>query len=90
MGSVYRPKDFNWYNKIIGDSLHDLSPDTKDNVLKLLISWSGENSERKLKEILGDKKSEQLLNDIKKDIDFLNEDQRDDIKNIFKDSLTFD
>lgn len=90
MGAVYRPKDNNWYNKIIGNSLKDLSPDIKDNVLRLLSSRYGENSERKLREILGDIKTEKLLTDIKKNIDLLNEDERDDLKNIFKDSLTFD
>ncbi|MFB5599426.1 MAG: hypothetical protein ACE5SW_04275 [Nitrososphaeraceae archaeon] len=90
MGAVYRPKDNNWFNKIIGNSLIDLSPDIKDDVLRLLSSRYEENSERKLREILGDIKTEKLLNDIKKNIDLLNEDERFDLKNIFKDSLTFD
>lgn len=90
MGAVYRSKDNNWFNKIIGNSLIDLSPDIKDDVLRLLSSRYEENSERKLREILGDIKTEKLLNDIKKNIDLLNEDERFDLKNIFKDSLTFD
>lgn len=90
MDVVYRPKDNNWFNKIIGNSLIDLSPDIKDDVLRLLSSRYEENSERKLREILGDIKTEKLLNDIKKNIDLLNEDERFDLKNIFKDSLTFD
>lgn len=90
MGAVYRPKDINWYSKIIGNSLKDLSPDIKDDVLKLLSSSYGENSERKLREKLGDTKTDKLLSEIKKNINLLNENERDDIKSIFKNSLTFD
>jgi len=90
MGAVYRPKDINWFSKIIGNSLKDLSPDIKDDVLKLLSSSYGENSERKLREKLGDTKTEKLLSEIKKNINLLNENERDDIKSIFKNSLTFD
>ena len=90
MGAVYRPKDINWYSKIIGNSLKDLNPDIKDDVLKLLSSNYDENSERKLREKLGDTKTEKLLSEIKKNINLLNEKERDDLKSIFKDSLTFD
>ncbi|MDX1371495.1 MAG: hypothetical protein R3321_03455 [Nitrososphaeraceae archaeon] len=90
MGAVYRPKDINWYSKIIGNSLKDLNPDIKDDVLKLLSSSYDENSERKLREKLGDTKTEKLLSEIKKNINLLNEKERDNLKSIFKDSLTFD
>ena len=90
MGAVYRPKDINWYSKIIGNSLKDLNPDIKDDVLKLLSSSYDENSERKLREKLGDTKTEKLLSEIKKNINLLNEKEMDDLKSIFKDSLTFD
>lgn len=90
MGAVFRPKDINWYSKIIGNSLKDLSPDMKDDVVKLLSSNFGENSERKLREILGDMKTEKLLSELKKNINFLDENERDDLKSIFKNSFTFD
>ena len=90
MGAVYRPKDINWTSKIIGNSLKDLNPDIKDDVLKLLSSSYDENLERKLREKLGDTKTEKLLSEIKKNINLLNEKEMDDLKSIFKDSLTFD
>jgi len=90
MGAVFRPKDINWYNKIIGNSLKDLSPDIKDDVVNLLSSNFGENSERKLREILGDTKTEKLLSELKKNINILDENERDDLKSIFKNSFTFD
>lgn len=47
MGVVFRPKDFGrGYKKIIENAVKDLSPDTKDNVIKLLESWEGINSKK--------------------------------------------
>jgi hypothetical protein len=54
MGAVFRPKDlYRSQRKVIDNALKDLSPDTKDNVIKLLDSWEGKNSEEKLKDIVG-------------------------------------
>jgi hypothetical protein len=33
---------------------------------------------------------EKLLNEVRKNLDTLNENEKEDLKNIFKDSLTFD
>ena len=66
MGAVFRPKDlYRSQRKVIDNALKDLSPDTKDNVIKLLDSWEGKNSEEKLKDILGKDKAEELLKNTK-------------------------
>ena len=40
MGAVFRPKDFARDNrKVVENAVKDFSPDTKDNVIKLLNSW---------------------------------------------------
>jgi len=45
MGAVFRPKDLDRGNrKVIYNAIKDLTPDTKDNVVKLLDSWKGEES----------------------------------------------
>jgi hypothetical protein len=60
-----RPKDLDrGHRKIIDNAIKDFTPDTKDNVNKLLDSWEGPKSEEKL-EILGQDKAEKLLRDIK-------------------------
>jgi hypothetical protein len=65
MGAVFRPKDLARGNrKVIDNAIKDFAPDTKDNVVKLLDSWKGEESEEKLKEFLGQNKAKQLLSDI--------------------------
>jgi hypothetical protein len=62
MGAVFRPKDFGRDNrKIVENAVKDCGPDTKDNVIKLLNSWEGKRSANKLREILGQNKSEELL-----------------------------
>jgi hypothetical protein len=90
MGAVFRPKDFGRVNrKIVENAVKDFSPDTKDNVIKLLNSWEGKKSASKLREILGQNKSEEVLRNIAQDID-LSEDEQIRLRNMFRDSLTFD
>jgi hypothetical protein len=90
MGAVFRPKDFGIDNrKIIENTVKDFSPDTKDSVIKLLNSWEGKKSASELRKILGQNKSEELLRNIAEDVD-LSEDERMRLRNMFRDSLTFD
>ena len=90
MGSVFRPKDFgSGYKKVIDNSLKDLRPDTKDDIYKLLNEWEDQTSKEKLMKIIGSERMEKLLNEIKNQ-DNLTENEKEDLKNIFKDSVTFD
>ena len=90
MGYVFRPKDFGRDNrKIIENAVKDFSPDTKDNVINLLNSWEGKKSANKLREILGQNKSEEVLRHIAEDIN-LSEDEQIRLRKMFRDSLTFD
>jgi hypothetical protein len=90
MGAVFRPKDFARDNrKVIENAVKDFSPDTKDNVIKLLNSWEGKKSANKLRQILGQNKSEELLKNIAEDVN-LSEDERIRLRNMFRESLTFD
>jgi hypothetical protein len=92
MGAVFRPKDLGRNNrKVMENTIKDFSPDTKSNIIKLLDSWAGRRSEEKLREILGKDKAEELLKNIEveEEINLTDEDQKR-LKNIFKESLTFD
>ena len=91
-GAVFRPKDIDkTYRNAIENAIKDLAPDTKDSVVKLLNSWQGPNSREELSEILGSDNTEKLLNNINLDekID-LTEDERKKLRDILRDSLTFD
>ena len=92
MGAVFRPKDLSkGYNRVIENAIKDLSPETQDTVIKLFDNWDATGSVQKLKDILGPSKAELLLAKIKenKEVDLTDEDRKA-LKDIFKDSLTFD
>jgi hypothetical protein len=95
MGAVFRPKDLpsDW-RKMARESIKDLSPDTKDSVLKIIDSWEGTKSEEKLEELLGHDKTEDLMKKIArrttKSKSALTPDQQNQVKDMFRESLTFD
>jgi hypothetical protein len=95
MGAVFRPKDLpaGW-KKRARESIKDLSPDTKDRVIKIIDSWEGRKSEEKLKEILGHDKAERLMKKVTRTTttskSTLTYDQQKQVKDMFRESLTFD
>lgn len=92
MGAVFRSKDLGkGYRKIIENAIKDLSPDTRDNVIELFDSWQDTSSFQKLKEILGHSKADQVLQSIRASKeDDLTDEERKALKDILKESLTFD
>jgi hypothetical protein len=91
MGAVFRPKDFGsrGNRKVIENAIKDFSPDIKDNVIKLLNSWDGRRSASKLREIIGQNKSEEILRNISDSIN-LSDDERTRLRSMFRESFTFD
>lgn len=91
MSYEFRTKDItNPYRKIIEDSVKDLSPDMKDEVLKLLYSWEGKNSAIKLETILGKERITSLINKIRTNEESLNEEDEKNLTDLFRESITFD
>ena len=101
MGAVFRPKDLpDGWRKVARESIKDLSPDATDNVIKIIDSWQGTKSEEKLKELLGHDKAESFMKKITrtttttttttKNKAALTSDDQDQVKDMFRDSLTFD
>lgn len=91
MGYEFRTNDItNTYRKIIEESMKDLSPDMKEEILKLLDSWEGKNSAIKLEAILGKEKITSLINKIRANTESLNEQDEKNLKDLFKESITFD
>jgi hypothetical protein len=91
MGAVFRPKDFGSRDnrKVVENAVKDFSPDTKDSVIKLLNSWEGKKSSSELRKILGQNKSEELLRNIAGNAN-LSKDEQIRLRNMFRESLTFD
>jgi hypothetical protein len=80
---------------LFNSCLEDFSPDTKDSVLKIIDSWEGTKSEEKLEELLGHDKTESLIKKIAgtrktKSKSTLTSDQQTQVKDMFRESLTFD
>ena len=93
MGAVLRPKDLpTGWRKMARESIKDLSPDTKDSVMKVMDSWEDTKSEEKLKELLGHDKAENLKKITRtiKSKNTLTSEQQNQIKDMFRESLTFD
>lgn len=91
MGYEFRTNDItNTYKKIIEECMKDLSPDMKEEILKLLDSWEGKNSAIKLEAILGKEKIKSLINKIRANAESLNEEDEKNLKDLFKESITFD
>jgi hypothetical protein len=95
MGAVFRPKDLpSGWRKMARESIKDLSPDTKDSVLNIIDSWEGTKSEEKLEELLGHVEAEDLMKKIArrttKSKSALTPDQQNQVKDMFRESLTFD
>jgi hypothetical protein len=91
MGAVFRSKDFpTGWRKMVEDAIKDLSPDTKDTVIKVLDSPEDVRSEEKLKEILGNINTESLLKKIKASKGTLTYEEQKEVQDMFKESLTFD
>jgi hypothetical protein len=91
MGAVFRPKDFGGRDnrKVVENAVKDFSPDIKDSVIKLLNSWEGKQSTSELRKIPGQNKSEELLRNIAGDAN-LSRDEQIRLRNMFRESLTFD
>jgi hypothetical protein len=91
MGAVFRPKDFGSRDnrKVVENAIKDFSPDIKDNVIKLLNSWDGKGSASKLREIIGQNKSEEILRNFSDNIN-LSDDERTRLRSMFRESFTFD
>jgi hypothetical protein len=91
MGAVFRPKDFGGRDnrKVVENAVKDFSPDTKDSVIKLLRSWEGKETASELRKILGQNKSEELWRNIAGDAN-LSKDEQIRLRNMFRESLTFD
>ena len=91
MGAVFTSKDFpTGWRKIVEDAIKDLSPDTKDTVIKVLDSSEDVRPEERLKEILGHNKTESLLKKIKASKTTLTYEEQREVQDMFKESLTFD
>ena len=94
MGAVYRPKDLpSGRRKIIERAVRDLSPDVKDDIIKILDSWErtgSTGSEEKLRKLLGQEEANRLFKKIRASKSGRTYSEQEQLQDIFKESLTSD
>ena len=92
MGAVFDAEDAARNNrKIFKNAVKDLRPETKARIVKILNSWNGRASEKELEEILGNQRANELreLVDISTTGE-LTSNEVDNLRRLFKESVTFD
>jgi peptide subunit release factor 1 (eRF1) len=92
MGAVFDAEDVAKNNrKIFTNAVKDLRPETKARIVKILNSWNGRASEKELEEILGNQRANKLRELV--DISTTGEltlNEVDNLRRLFKESVTFD
>jgi vacuolar-type H+-ATPase subunit E/Vma4 len=66
MGKVFRPEEIVRGRKMaIEEAIRDLSPGIREATGKILDSWVGEESEERLRKLLGEEEAKRLIKRIK-------------------------
>ncbi|MGQ9781331.1 MAG: hypothetical protein ACUVQ8_03635 [Nitrososphaeria archaeon] len=65
MGKVFKPKGVVKRRNVIDEAVRDLSPRIGETAKEILESWEGEVSEKRLVELLGEKKTKRILKKVR-------------------------
>ena len=91
MGAVFDAEDVAKNNrKIFKNAVKDLRPETRARILKILNTWNGRASEKELDEILGNQRANRLRELVDISAGELTSNEKDNLRRLFKESVTFD
>lgn len=91
MGAVSDPEDLaNNRRRTIQNALKDLSPEAKKRVVKIFETWIGRASEKELEEILGGQRAKKFRELIDNSTDEVSSNEIDNLRKLFRESVTFD
>ena len=65
MGKVFKPEDVVKRKKTIDEAVQDLTPGNRELTKRILESWKGEESEKRLARLLGNEKTKRILKKVK-------------------------
>jgi hypothetical protein len=65
MGKVFKPRKVVRRKNIIDEAVRDLSPGMGETAKEILESWKGEESEKRLMELLGEEETRRILKKVK-------------------------
>jgi hypothetical protein len=91
LGAVFDPEDVaRNRRKIFQNAMKDMRPETKDKIIKILDTWKGRASERELEEVLGGQTTKKFRELVDNSSDELSSDEVENLRRLFRESLTFD
>ena len=91
MGAVSDPEDLaKNRRKVVQNALKDLHPETKERIVKIFETWKGRTSEKELEDILGGKRAQKFRKLVDNSTDELSSNEVDDLRRLFRESVTFD
>lgn len=91
MGAVFDPEDVaRNRRKMFQNAMKDLRPETKDRIIKIFDSWKGRASEEELEELLGGQRTKKFRELVENSPDELSSDEVDNLRRLFRESVTFD
>jgi hypothetical protein len=91
LGAVFDPEDVaRNRRKMFQNAMKDIRPETKDRIIKIFDSWKGRASEKELEELLGGQRTKKFRELIENSSDELSSDEADNLRSLFRESVTFD
>ena len=91
MGAVFDPEDVaRNRRKMFQNAMKDMRPETKDRIIKIFDTWNGRASEKELEELLGSQRSKRFRELVDNSSDELSSDEVENLRRLFRESLTFD
>ena len=91
MGAVFDPEDVaRNRRKMFQNAMKDIRPETKDRIIKIFDSWKGRTSEKELEELLGGQRTKKFRELVENSSDELSSDEVDNLRRLFRESVTFD
>ncbi|MFQ6075962.1 MAG: hypothetical protein ACE5Z5_07495 [Candidatus Bathyarchaeia archaeon] len=67
MGKVFEPEDVvKGRKRVIDEAVRDLAPGVRELIKRILETWKGEESEKRLVRLLGDEETRRILKKVKR------------------------
>jgi hypothetical protein len=91
LGAVFDSEDATKdRRKIFQNAIKDIRPETKERIVKILETWKGRTSEKELEELIGSQRAKKFRDLVAKSSDELSSNELDNLRRLFRESVTFD
>ena len=91
MGAVFDSEDVaKDRRKIFQNAIKDIRPETKERIVKIFETWKGRTSEKELEELIGSQRAKKFRDLVAKSSDELSSNELNNLRRLFRESVTFD